>query len=45
MTDYKSELEFYKKALYEDVLPFREKYSPDYECGGVDSDSRKRRRT
>ncbi len=35
MTDYKSELEFYKKVLYEDVLPSWEKYSPDYECGGV----------
>lgn len=35
MTDYKSEFEFCKKALYEDVLPFWEKYSPDYERGGV----------
>ena len=35
MTDYKSELEFYKKALYEDVLPFWEKYSPDCKYGGV----------
>ncbi len=35
MIDRKTELEFYKKELYENVLPFWEKYSPDNECGGV----------
>lgn len=27
------ELEFYKKELYENILPFWEKYSPDMEYG------------
>ena len=35
MLNKKSELEFYKKELYEEVLPFWEKYSPDLEFGGV----------
>ena len=35
MLNKKSELEFYKKCLYDDVLPFWEKYSPDLEFGGV----------
>ncbi len=35
MLDKKSELEFYKKELYDEVLPFWEKYSPDLEFGGV----------
>ena len=32
--NYTAELSFYKKTLYEDVLPFWEKYAPDEECGG-----------
>ena len=35
MIDRKSELKFYLKELYEEVLPFWEKYSPDLEFGGV----------
>ena len=35
MIDKRSELEFYKNELYEEVLPFWEKYSPDLEFGGV----------
>jgi N-acylglucosamine 2-epimerase len=33
--DIKAELDFYKKELYEKILPFWEKYTPDMECGGV----------
>ena len=35
MINKKSELEFYRKELYENVLPFWEKYTPDFEFGGV----------
>ena len=35
MLDRKSELEFYKKELYDSVLPFWEKYTKDTEYGGV----------
>lgn len=35
MIDFKGELEFYKKELYENVLPFWERYSLDMKCGGV----------
>ncbi|MBE6644835.1 MAG: N-acylglucosamine 2-epimerase [Ruminococcaceae bacterium] len=35
MIDRKQELEFYKKELYEQVLPFWEKYTPDMDFGGV----------
>lgn len=35
MIDLRCELEFYKNRLYENILPFWEKYSPDLEYGGV----------
>lgn len=35
MLNKRSELEFYKNELYEQVLPFWEKNSPDLEFGGV----------
>ena len=35
MIDAIVELEFYKKELYENILPFWEKYSPDMKYGGV----------
>jgi N-acylglucosamine 2-epimerase len=35
MLDKKAELEFYKNELYNEVLPFWERYSPDLEYGGV----------
>ena len=35
MIDKKSELDFYRRELYEKVLPFWEKYTPDEEFGGV----------
>lgn len=35
MINLKDELEFYRKEMYERVLPFWEKYSFDEECGGV----------
>ncbi|MBQ8372363.1 MAG: AGE family epimerase/isomerase [Clostridia bacterium] len=34
MIDYEKELELYRTELYENVLPFWEKYAPDTEHGG-----------
>jgi N-acylglucosamine 2-epimerase len=34
MTDFATELDFYKRELYDNILPFWEKYAPDTEHGG-----------